>query len=102
MNGIAVVNDSAYPFELSAALHSIAANGSNTVTLAVRATDTAGHVATTAPVAVTLTPKRGRTSSREPVAGGELGPQRRISQLQLPVFQADRPADADQIGRAHV
>ena len=58
INGKTVVNDSAYPFELAAALPSISGNGSPTVTLAVRATDTAGHVSTTAPVTVTLTPDR--------------------------------------------
>lgn len=57
LNGKAVVNDNSYPFELSAFLPSIAAAGT-TVTLAIRATDTAGHVTTTAPLVVTLTPDR--------------------------------------------
>ena len=56
LNGQTVLNDVSYPFDLSAVLPSIAANGSNQVTLAVQATDTAGNVATTDPITVTLLP----------------------------------------------
>ena len=56
VNGVVALDDSSYPFELSAALPSLASTPSGTVTLALRATDTAGLVATTAPVTVTLTP----------------------------------------------
>ena len=56
LNGVSVLTDLKYPFDLSVALPTIAANGGTAVTLAVRATDTNGNVTTTAPIAVTLVP----------------------------------------------
>jgi hypothetical protein len=54
VNGTVAINAVSYPFDLSTILPSIAANGSNQVTLTVQATDTAGNIATTSPVTVTL------------------------------------------------
>ena len=56
LNGQTVANDVSYPFDLSTVLPSIAVNGSNQVTLAVQASDTAGNIATTDPITVTLLP----------------------------------------------
>ena len=56
LNGATVVNDVSYPYDLTTLLPSIAANGSNHVTLQLRATDTGGNVSLTAPIAVTLLP----------------------------------------------
>ncbi len=56
VNGRVVKTDLSYPWTLSGVLPSILANGSPTVTLSVRATDTGGNVAVSAPVLVTLAP----------------------------------------------
>ncbi|MGE0642374.1 MAG: Ig-like domain-containing protein [Nitrospira sp.] len=58
MNGQVVRNDVAFPFQLSTALPTIAANGSNQVTLQVRATDTGGNVGLTDLMNVQLVPDR--------------------------------------------
>ncbi|WP_338849852.1 Ig-like domain-containing protein [Massilia sp. W12] len=54
VNGKAVSNDISFPFDLRAALPSIAANGGSTVSLAVRATDTGGNVSSSSPIIVEL------------------------------------------------
>src|SRR5262249_18781149 len=53
VNGVAAANSVAYPFDLSAPLPTIAANGSNQVTLQIEAFDTGGNVALSDPVRVT-------------------------------------------------
>ena len=54
--GQVVQNDVAFPFEMSAVLPTITANGSNQVTLQVRATDTGGNFGLSAPITVQLVP----------------------------------------------
>ena len=54
--GQVVQNDVAFPFEMSAVLPTIAANGSNLVTLQVRATDTGGNFGLSTPITVQLVP----------------------------------------------
>lgn len=50
-----MLNDTGYPFELGTSLPTIATNnGSTTVTLQVRATDTGGNFGLSAPIAVDL------------------------------------------------
>ena len=56
LNGLSVLTDLQYPFNLSVVLPTIAANGSNVATVAVRATDTNGNVTTTAPLTLQLLP----------------------------------------------
>ncbi|MBL8532286.1 MAG: Ig-like domain-containing protein, partial [Betaproteobacteria bacterium] len=57
LNGRVVRADTGFPFELSAQLPTLAANGGRTtVTLQVRATDTGGNVGLAPPVTVTLVP----------------------------------------------
>ena len=54
VNGQVVSNNVSYPWDLSVVMPSIAANGSNQVTLQIRATDTGGNVTTSAPITVQL------------------------------------------------
>jgi len=54
--GLVAQNDVSFPFEMSAVLPTIAANGSNLVTLQVRATDTGGNFGLSAPITVQLVP----------------------------------------------
>jgi Ca2+-binding RTX toxin-like protein len=56
VNGLVQKTDSAFPFDLRAILPTIAANGSDTVTLQVRATDTGGNVGLSELVTVQLVP----------------------------------------------
>ncbi|PDT08439.1 hypothetical protein CO655_21460, partial [Rhizobium sp. M1] len=56
VNGEAARLDSSYPFDLRAALPTIAANGGETVTLQVRATDTGGNVGLSQLVTIELVP----------------------------------------------
>ena len=56
VNGQVVHNDVSFPFEMSAGLPTIAGNGSNQVTLQVRATDTGGNVGLSTPITVQLVP----------------------------------------------
>ncbi|MGR9145674.1 Ig-like domain-containing protein (plasmid) [Rhizobium leguminosarum] len=56
VNGQVAVNDVQYPWDLSARLPSIAANGSNQLTLTVRATDTGGNATSSAPIQIQLVP----------------------------------------------
>jgi hypothetical protein len=56
LNGKVIKNDVTYPFDLSAVMPSIAANGSSQVTVQIQATDTGGNTTTSAPIALTLVP----------------------------------------------
>lgn len=56
LNGAVVASDGTFPFELTAIMPDIAANGGNTVALQVRATDTGGNVGLSNVVNLTLTP----------------------------------------------
>ena len=56
LNGQSVLTSLSYPFNLSVALPTIAANGGSAVGLQVRATDTNGNVTTTASIALQLVP----------------------------------------------
>ncbi|ANL30128.1 phosphatidic acid phosphatase protein (plasmid) [Rhizobium phaseoli] len=56
VNGQVAVNDVEYPWDLSARLPSIAANGSNQLTLTVRATDTGGNATSSAPIQIQMVP----------------------------------------------
>nr|WP_244920147.1 Ig-like domain-containing protein [Rhizobium etli] len=56
VNGQVAVNDVQYPWDLSARLPSIAANGSNQLTLTVRATDTGGNTTLSEPIQIQLVP----------------------------------------------
>ena len=56
VNGQVVKNDVAFPFEMRTALPTIAANGSNQVTLQVRATDTGRNVGLSTPITIQLVP----------------------------------------------
>ncbi|MFO0796133.1 MAG: FG-GAP-like repeat-containing protein [Gemmataceae bacterium] len=56
VNGRVVRTDVSFPYSTAIDLPTLAANGSPTVTLTARATDTGGNVAVSAPVVVTLTP----------------------------------------------
>ena len=56
MNGKVVRDDLSFPFTLSANLPTLAANGEDTVTLQVRATDTGGNVSLSAPLVLQLVP----------------------------------------------
>ncbi|WSH29993.1 Ig-like domain-containing protein (plasmid) [Rhizobium beringeri] len=56
INGQVSSNDVQYPWDLSARLPSIAANGSNQLTLTVRATDTGGNATSSAPIQIQLVP----------------------------------------------
>jgi len=55
-NGLVVRNDVSFPFEMSTVLPTIVANGSNQVTLQVRATDTGGNFGLSTPITVQLVP----------------------------------------------
>ncbi len=54
VNGKVVSNDVSYPFDLSAVLPTLAANGSDSVEISVRSTDTGGNVTLSAPISVQL------------------------------------------------
>jgi hypothetical protein len=54
IDGEVARKDLAFPFELSAALPAIATNGSDTVTLAIRATDTGGNSSVSTPITLQL------------------------------------------------
>jgi hypothetical protein len=56
LNGKVVRDDLSFPFDLSVNLPTIAANGGNTVTLQVRATDTGGNSSLSAPIVLKLVP----------------------------------------------
>ena len=56
VGGQVVRNDLSFPFDLGAALPTIAANGGTNVTLQVRATDTGGNVGLSAPIDIELVP----------------------------------------------
>jgi len=56
INGQVVRNDVSFPFDLTTALPSIVANGSDQITVQVRATDTGGNVGASAEIAVQLVP----------------------------------------------
>ncbi|TAY63473.1 Ig-like domain-containing protein, partial [Rhizobium ruizarguesonis] len=58
VDGQVAVNDVQYPWDLSARMPSIAANGSNQLTLTVRATDTGGNATSSAPIQIQLVPDR--------------------------------------------
>ncbi|EGF91074.1 PAP2 superfamily protein [Asticcacaulis biprosthecium C19] len=56
INGVAQSADIAYPWDMRAKLPSIADNGSSTVTLQIRATDSGGNITLSAPVTLELVP----------------------------------------------
>ena len=56
VNGVVARNDVSYPWDLRAAMPTIAANGSTSVTVQIRATDTGGNVSLSAPMFFELTP----------------------------------------------
>ncbi|MDA9391354.1 hypothetical protein WN73_11870, partial [Bradyrhizobium sp. CCBAU 45394] len=56
LNGQVVTNDVQYPWDISTNLPTIAANGSDQVTLNVRATDTGGNTITSDPIQIQLVP----------------------------------------------
>jgi hypothetical protein len=56
LNGKTIVSDISYPWDIQTFLPSITANGSNQVTLQVRATDTGGNNTLSQPIVVQLVP----------------------------------------------
>jgi hypothetical protein len=56
VNGVVANNSVSYPWDLSTILPSIAANGSDSVTLQLQATDTGGNVSLSSPILLQLVP----------------------------------------------
>ena len=90
VNGQVALNDVSYPFDLSAMMPTIAANGSDQVTLQVEAIDTGGNTTTSAPIQVQLVPDL--TPLRligENISDGEIVPQ----SVQAFTFDFSKPLD---------
>ena len=90
VNGVVVSNSVSYPWNLSARLPTIAANGSDQVTLQVEAIDTGGNVATSAPVQAQLAPDSGPLQlTGQSVLDGAIASQN----LRAFLFQFSKPLD---------